>query len=255
MKKQHTHAADAALLRQKAEEQLKLQQSYSGSLSAKTNIPNLLHELQVHQIELQMQNEELIVAKEKAELAQIKYSDIYSLAPIGILTLTEEGIISELNFVATGMLGKERSILVNKWFAIFVSDDTKATFRETLNKALNSRQKQSADITLIVDGKEPLIVHFSCIQIETTRHYLITLVDITERIQALEKLKESEEKYHLLFENMISGFQLNEVIVDENNIPVDFRIIDGNTNLQQYTGYSIEESRGKTIKEMMPISK
>ena len=70
--------------------------------------------------------------------------------------------------------------------------------------------------------------------------------------RAKQELRISEEKYRLLFNNMPSGFQLNEVIVDNNSIPVDFRFIDGNNNMKIFTGFSIEEVRGKTIKEVIP---
>ncbi|MDP1727522.1 MAG: PAS domain-containing sensor histidine kinase [Bacteroidota bacterium] len=70
----------------------------------------------------------------------------------------------------------------------------------------------------------------------------------------ISSLKESEEKYRLLFENMTSGFQLNEVITDENGEPIDFRFLDGNSLIENYTGYSIEQVRGKTIKEIIPES-
>lgn len=76
--------------------------------------------------------------------------------------------------------------------------------------------------------------------------------DITERKWVLDELQKSEEKYRLLFEHMTDGFQLNEVIVDENNIPVDFRFLDGNPKMKEFTGYSIDEVRGKTIKEVIP---
>ncbi len=82
---------------------------------------------------------------------------------------------------------------------------------------------------------------------------LLVNTDIDKKL-VISSLIESEEKYRLLFENMTSGFQLNEVITDENGEPIDFRVLDGNSLMEHFTGYSIERVRGKTIKEIIPES-
>jgi PAS domain S-box-containing protein len=76
--------------------------------------------------------------------------------------------------------------------------------------------------------------------------------DITPQKRSEEALMESEEKYRLMFQNILSGFQLNEVITDENNIPVDFRYLDGNSQMVKFTGIAIEDARGKTIRQIIP---
>ena len=81
---------------------------------------------------------------------------------------------------------------------------------------------------------------------------VVVSIDNTEIKFARKNIIESESKYRYLFENMISGFQLSEVFVDENNQPIDFNFIDGNKNMKQFTGYDIEEIRGKTIKQILP---
>ncbi|MDZ7822372.1 MAG: hypothetical protein U5N26_11555 [Candidatus Marinimicrobia bacterium] len=75
----------------------------------------------MHQIELEMQNEELVIAKEKAEIAEEKYTELYDFAPSGYLSLTKDGKITELNFAAAKMLGKERLRLQKQfvWFFYF----------------------------------------------------------------------------------------------------------------------------------------
>jgi PAS domain S-box-containing protein len=82
--------------------------------------------------------------------------------------------------------------------------------------------------------------------------FIAVFDDITPQKRAEEALKQSEENYRLMFQNMFSGFQLNEVITDENNIPVDFRFLDGNSKMEKFTGLNIEDVRGKTIREVIP---
>lgn len=85
--------------------------------------------------------------------------------------------------------------------------------------------------------------------LETFAHLAATSLrrNLTERV-----IKESEEKYRLLFNHMNSGFQLCEIIVDENSHPIDFRYLDGNDKMKEFTGFTIEEARDKTYKHLLP---
>ena len=100
-------------LRQKAEERLKLRTTLAGkdvarNVSTATDTLKLIHELEVHQIELEMQNEELIRAKEQAIIASEKYMELYDSAPTGYFTLSLEGEIIQVNLAGAAMLGKAR---------------------------------------------------------------------------------------------------------------------------------------------------
>ena len=94
----------------------------------KLTLLKLLHELQVHQIELEMQNEELIQANETAETALKKYTMLYDFAPMGYFTLDPDGTICELNFTGAEMLGDKRFSLVNSNFKLFISEDSRPVF-------------------------------------------------------------------------------------------------------------------------------
>jgi PAS domain-containing protein len=97
-------------------------------LTSETDILKVFYELQVYQIELEMQNEELKAAKEKAEQAEKKYTELYESAPSGYVTLSKEGDILELNNSAAELLHKERTMLINNRLAFFISEDTRAVF-------------------------------------------------------------------------------------------------------------------------------
>ena len=95
MSNEETNFTDAQMLRMKAEEQLKEKQKKVDKPVMETDVKKLLHELQVHQIELEMQNEELREANETAETALKKYTMLYDFAPMGYFTLDSDGSICE----------------------------------------------------------------------------------------------------------------------------------------------------------------
>ena len=97
---------------------------------------DLLYELQVHQIELEMQNEALRQAKADLEDARDRYVDLYDFAPVGYLTLTAEGMISEINLTGATLLGMERKHLLHRHFTSFIVAEEHAHWnRHFLSKA------------------------------------------------------------------------------------------------------------------------
>src|ERR1700677_447407 len=81
----------------------------------------LLHELQVHQIELELQNAELQEARDKVETLLQTYTDLYDFAPIGYFSVDEEGLILEVNLTGAALLGIERARLIKRQLQSFVA--------------------------------------------------------------------------------------------------------------------------------------
>ena len=99
------------------------------------NLRALVHELQVHQIELEMQNDNLLQTQHMLDATRSRYFDLYDLAPIGYCTVSEQGLILETNFTAAAMMGAARSDLVNKPLSRFIvktDQDTYYRCRKTL---------------------------------------------------------------------------------------------------------------------------
>ena len=204
MKNTH-NKSEAEILRQKAEELLKKKSAGTASPFSEVESIRLIHELQVHQIELEIQNEELLQAQNVAETANDKYVRLYDFAPSGYFTLSKKGGIIELNLSGAKMLGKDRQHLKSSLFGFFVSEETKPIFSLFLEKAFQSSAKESCEIVTDSEGGLPLHVLLTGVVSNNKEHCLVTAVDITERKQAEETVRESKENYRTLIENMGEG--------------------------------------------------
>jgi len=169
---------DARELRIKAEEILKEKQEKNRPV-IEADVKKLLHELQVHQIELEMQNEELLLAYEKAETALKKYTMLYDFAPMGYFTLEKDGTITELNFSGAEMLGDKRFLLVNSNFKLFVSEDSRPVFNNFFKKVFASHKKESCELMLGYDKKMLCFVYMEGIVTDDDARCLLSVVDIS----------------------------------------------------------------------------
>jgi len=113
MNKKDQNLTEKQLLRSKAEEKLKELQKKISKKLLESDTKKLLHELQVHQIELEMQNEELKEAYETAERALKKYTMLYDFAPMGYFTLDSDGTISDLNFTGASINSLKKYLMIS----------------------------------------------------------------------------------------------------------------------------------------------
>jgi hypothetical protein len=179
MNNEEQNFTDAQMLRIKAEELLKEKQKKVDSKVPETDAKKLLHELQVHQIELEMQNEELQEAYNTAETALKKYTMLYDFAPTGYFTLDSDGSICELNFTGAEMLDDRRVTLLNKNFKLFVSEDSKAVFDKFFNKVYIGKSKESCEIMLGYDQNPLCLVYMEGIVTGDDQKCLLSVVDIS----------------------------------------------------------------------------
>ena len=149
-------------------------------LKEETDIKKLLHELQVHQIELEMQNEELRQAYETAESALKKYTMLFELSPMGYFTLDSDGAICELNFTGAEMLGERRFSLINSNFKLFVSEGSKPVFNNFFRKVYTSNAKESCEVLLGYDKKPLCSVYMEGVVTEDDQKCLLSVVDIAK---------------------------------------------------------------------------
>jgi CheY-like chemotaxis protein/nitrogen-specific signal transduction histidine kinase len=173
-------------LRRRAEK--KLMASPSPNPESEADVRKLIYELQVHQIELQIQNEELMRAKERAELAENKYTELFKSAPSGYLILSKQGEIFELNVSAARLLNKEQSQLVNKRFTFFLTYLSKVDFNSFIDRVFKNHQKETCEVALSLDSQSPSYLTLDGITSTDRAFCLLTMVDITHVKHAEESI-------------------------------------------------------------------
>jgi PAS domain S-box-containing protein len=176
-----------AELRRRAEGRLGKRQSHP-RLDAGTQ--RLLHELEVHQIELEMQNAEMHKARDELEVALENYADLYDFAPVGYFSLDESGVIMESNLTGASLLGIERSRLVNRCLQFFVSPTSRPTLLAFLEKVFAGSKVLECEALLLKEGGGTFWVAFratSTVSLKGMRKWCrVVFADISARKQAEE---------------------------------------------------------------------
>ena len=178
--------SEKLILRQKALGLLKNKISTSNFQHDEVDELKLIHERCVHQIELELQNEELELTKTAAQNSSAKYIKLYDFAPTGYFTLSPEGQIIELNLNGAHMIGKERSKLLSSLFGFFISEETKPVFNFFLREVFNSNVNKSCEVILINNSGQPINVYFTGITIGNGERCHVNVIDIT-RIKEVEQ--------------------------------------------------------------------
>ena len=245
MKKKPVTPPDVAELRRsQAEAKLSEHKKKPGAPPAmQFNPQHLVHELEVHQIELEMQNEELVQSHAQVNEMLRKYTDLYDNAPIGYFTLSRDGTIHQVNQAGANLLDLERDALIKRRFGVFVSARSRTTFNAFLDDVFTSGSKETCEVTLQKDGPAPRLVQIEAITKDAQMEVCHAMViDITERKRTEDALQVSEMRYRRLFESAKDGIM---IIDAETGI-----ILDVNPFLIEMMGHSLEPVIGKVIWEL-----
>ncbi len=236
--------SDAPSLRRQAEESLRAQPTRSGGRLSHDEAIALVHELQVHQIELELQNEELVRTRREAEALRDRYADLYDFAPVGYFTLDRVGAIREANLAGAVQLGVDRGSLIGAWFATFLHPDNRAGFAVFCTRVLTGGTTEMCEVSLLARtgrGAWHAQLGGHADAAGAAEYIRLVVTDITDRWRIEDALRESEAKYRSLVDDDITGI----FTTDHNG-----RILDCNPAFARMFRFaSVEEARSTSITE------
>ncbi len=187
-------------LRQHRQKDLEIAAGRSEDLAGASleKMSDLIQSLEVHQIELKMQNDELRRVQSELEKARDKYSHLYDFSPVGYFTVGEKGIIEEVNLTGAAMIGIERSALTGKPFSRFILREDQDIFNKHRRLLLESETSMSCELRLV---KKDGHAFYACMEFmvlknkdNDSRQIRAAVSDITERKGAEKKVKEYSDK-------------------------------------------------------------
>ncbi len=229
-------------LRQRAEELFRASENLIPELTSPEEITQLLHELRVHQIELEMQNEELRCAQADLDASQARYFDLYDLAPAGYMTITNNNMIQDVNLAAATMFGVARSLLVNEGISRVLPRESQLIFYQHLKQCIDANSAQDWDMRLVRADGDQFWAHLQVTPGQNGEYWLI-INDITERKLSEEALRGSEARYRALTQSA------NDAIITING---DSAIVGWNLSAEGMFGYPEVEILGQQLTVIAP---
>jgi PAS domain S-box-containing protein len=161
------------------------------------DIQNIIHELQVHQIELEMQNDELRRTQVELEESRNRYVDLYDFAPVGYITVNQNLLVIEANLSCANLLGSEKSKLMNKGLSGYIAKDYQNKYYTFIRRCLEMKEKQTCQLKLVKKNGAEFYAQLECIAVQDEEgnfnQLSIAITDITSIKRA------EEEKANLEF--------------------------------------------------------
>ena len=187
-------------LRARAETQLKHKSVAPARTPVETD--RLLHELQVHQIELEMQNEELTSACAEADAIRSHYADIYDFAPVAYVTLDALGVVRQINLTGAILLGIKRSQITQHRFSASVLPALLPAFNQFLSEVLGQRTRKTCEFELNpTQQRASAIVQIDAISDEDGLECRMVIADVTTQRRIEHALRERDQYQRALLDN------------------------------------------------------
>jgi len=231
-------------LRKRAEELLAA--AHPSSMPQSMNeLSSLLHELDTHRIELELQNDELLKTQRQLQDTTQDYIDFYNFSPVGYLTLNVAGLILKANMTLTAMLGVKKQAVIHKPFSDFILDLDQDILYLYRQKLLNNKGIQSCELRLRKHNGQPLWVKLDGLFASghEGHDFSLALTDIHHLKETEELLSQSEANLRAIFDNVLDAI----IKVNEQGI-----IESVNAAAENIFGFSIDELSGSPITRLLP---
>lgn len=235
-KKPDENPKPSSALRQRAEALLRASPDDTPTMPTE-DVQALVHELNVHQMELEIQNEELREAQVELSHTRDRFADLYEFAPVGYVTLDKNASILEANLTAATMLGVDRQDLLKSRMSKFVIRDSQDDCYLHLQAVFAGNEKRTTEIEMHKADGTPLAVRLESIafDVEGQRWCRTALIDITATRTAQQQLAASEQRYRRLTDAVID--YIFTVRVENDG---EAKTIHG-PNCEAITGYTPDE--------------
>ena len=173
------------------------------------DVQQLVYELQIHQIELEMQNDELRQTQVELEAARDRYMNLYDCAPTGCLTLDLKRVVLEANLPACTLLGMNRKDLLGQPVIRFMAANDQAAVLRHFREVVSTGTRQAYEVDLERQDGAPVSVRFESVAVQDRlgqyTHVLTALMDITEHIRTETALRKYRDAREQLSHNLHDG--------------------------------------------------
>ena len=233
-------------LRGQAEERLRTTRRDVAAMPVK-DVQQLVHELQVHQIELEMQNDELRRAQVELEAAHDRYVDLYDFSPAGHFTLDIHGTIVEANLRAGTLLGINRKDLIRQPLARFIASDDQDIFHRHCQDVLKTGTRQTCEVHLRKKADASCCIYLASLAVHEepgrVTHWRTALLDVSDRKRAELALRESEARLQAMLDHSPSLIFLKDL---------QGSYLDVNQQFERTSHLTRQDIIGKTDHDIFP---
>jgi len=250
-KKDLDNVSSESALRVAAEAQLGKSSDVPSELREQTP-EEIIHELRVHQIELEIQNDELKRVQFELEASRDEFQDLYDFSPVGYFSLTQKGLIIQANLAGASLFGMPRPKLMNMRFGHFVDPESEAQLYRHFLSVLKQGHKQDFDLTLKRDDGSSFFAHLESIRTDApveqqnangaTHAIRMAVIDISDRKKAEDAMRFSEERFRGMFESHSAVMLLVE--------PDTGRIVLANKAAERFYGYTASQLVSMCIQDI-----